>query len=349
MDLRKRIAIDLGTTSVLVYSRSKGVLLNEPSVVAVDRFSNKIIAVGKEAKEMLGRTPGHIVAVRPLKDGVITNYDSTEKMLKYYIKSAIGNSLIKPNVIICVPSGATQVQKRAVKQAGIKAGANDVHLIEEPLAAAIGAGIEIGDSKGNVIIDIGGGTTDIAVISRGGIVVSESLKVAGDSCDTAIIDYIRKTKNVIIGEKTAEKIKLSVGSIESDKDKFVAKGRNLYTGLPEEVYMSREDIDRALFEVIEEIANACKKVIAKTPPELVSDLYENGAILAGGGALIHGMREKIQEKIKISVYIAENPVSAVVRGTGKSLNWINKLDRIENSQLEMTRRIVEKKEILRRR
>ena len=212
MDIRKRIAIDLGTTSVLVYTRKDGVLLNEPSVVAVDQFSDKIIAVGKEAKEMLGRTPGHIIAVKPLKEGVIRDYDATEEMLKYYIRNSVGRTLIKPNIIICVPSGATQVQKRAVKQAGMKAGANEVHLIEEPLAAAIGSGIEIADSKGNLIIDIGGGTTDIAVISRGGIVVSESLKVAGEDCDQAIIDYIRKTRNVIIGEKTAEKIKHSVGS-----------------------------------------------------------------------------------------------------------------------------------------
>lgn len=349
MDFRKRIAIDLGTTSVLVYSRKKGVLLNEPSVVAVDRFTNNIIAVGKEAKEMLGRTPGHIVAVRPLKDGVITDYEATERMLKYYIKKSLGSSLIKPNVIICVPSGATQVQKRAVKQAGIRAGANDVHLIEEPLAAAIGSGIEIGDSKGNIIIDIGGGTTDIAVISRGGIVVSESLRTAGDDCDQAIINYIRKTRNVIIGEKTAERIKLTVGSVENDKNQINAKGRNLYTGLPEEITVNREDIDRALEHIISEIANVCQRVISKTPPELVSDLYENGAIMTGGGALIHGMREKIQEKIKISVSVAENPVSAVVRGTGKSLNWINKLDSIENSQIEMTRRIVENNEKLRRR
>ena len=349
MDIRKRIAIDLGTTSVLVYTRKDGVLLNEPSVVAVDQFSDKIIAVGKEAKEMLGRTPGHIIAVKPLKEGVIRDYDATEEMLKYYIRNSVGRTLIKPNIIICVPSGATQVQKRAVKQAGMKAGANEVHLIEEPLAAAIGSGIEIADSKGNLIIDIGGGTTDIAVISRGGIVVSESLKVAGEDCDQAIIDYIRKTRNVIIGEKTAEKIKHSVGSTLSDKEKMVAKGRNLYTGLPEEVYMTRQDIDKALKQVISEIAQACKRVVAKTPPELVSDLYENGAIMTGGGALIRGMKEKSPEVIKISVFIADNPVSAVVRGTGKSLNWINKLDTIENSQLEISRRLVENQEKLRRR
>lgn len=349
MSFRRRIAIDLGTTSVLVYSRNKGVLLNEPSVVAVDRFSNKIIAVGKEAKEMLGRTPGHIVAVRPLRDGVITDYNATEKMLRYFIKNSIGTSIIKPDIIICVPSGATQVQKRAVKQAGIKAGANEVHLIEEPLAAAIGSGIEIGDAKGNIVIDIGGGTTDIAVISKGGIVVSESLKIAGDECDKAIIDYIRKTRNVIIGEKTAEKIKFSVGSIESESDKIAAKGRNLYSGLPEEVYFTSEDLDKALENVIGEIASATKRVMSKTPPELVSDLYENGAIMTGGGALIRNMRETIQQKIKISVFISDNPISAVVRGTGKSLNWINKLDRIEDSQISMTRRLVENSEKLRRR
>lgn len=347
MKFRQRIAIDLGTTSVLVYSRSKGVILNEPSVVAVDRYSNRVIAVGNEAKKMLGRTPGNIVAERPLKDGVISNYQYTEQMLKYYIKASVGKKLIKPDLIICVPSGANQVQKRAVKQAGLKAGSNNVYLIEEPLAAAIGSGIDISESRGNMVIDIGGGTTDIAVISKGGIVVSDSIRIAGDETDKAIIEYVRSKYNVIIGDKTAEDIKLSIGTLDAVKEEYIAKGRNLYTGLPESVTLTREDMELALDSIINEIANAAKKVISKTPPELVSDLYENGAMLTGGGALIQGMQSKIQEKIKINVFIPENPVSAVVIGTGRSLNWISKMDSYESNRLEMTRKYVEQRENLR--
>lgn len=268
-------------------------------------------------------------------------------MLKYFIKNAVGNTIIRPNVIICVPSGATQVQKRAVKQAGLKAGANEVYLIEEPLAAAIGAGIEIGETEGNLIIDIGGGTTDIAVISRGGIVVSDSIRFAGDSCDEAIMKYIRENKNLIIGEKTAERIKKEIVKI-SDEDGINVKGRNLFSGLPQEIIVYKEDIEIALSKVIEEIANGVQRVLSTTPPELVSDLYENGALLAGGGALILGIREKIEEKIKISVSIADSPVTAIVRGVGKSLNWMNQLSKIESSELELTRKLLENKESLRR-
>lgn len=349
MNFRKRIAIDLGTTSVLVFSRKNGVILNEPSVVAIDQISQKVIAVGKEAKQMLGRTPGHIVALRPLRDGIITNYEVTEMMLKYFIRKSVGKTLIRPNLIICVPSGATQVQKRAVRQAGLKAGANEVHLIEEPLAAAIGSGIDISDSSGNMIIDIGGGTTDIAVISKGGIVTSESIKIAGDEADIAISNYIRNTQNVIIGDKSAELIKLSIGNIESTMNQYGAQGRNLTTGLPERVFINTEDIDKALAPMIKEIANSVKKVVSITPPELVADLYENGAYMTGGGALIRGIREKIEEKIKIPVRLVDNPESAVVTGTGKALNWINKLDNMEDNQLELSRRIVENAERLRRR
>lgn len=349
MNFRKKIAIDLGTTSVLVYSRKDGVILNEPSVVAVDRFTNKVLSVGDEAKEMLGRTPGHIIAIKPLKDGVISNYDATEKMLKYFIRESVGKTLIRPDIIICVPSGATQVQKRAVRQAGINAGANEVHLIEEPLAAAIGAGIEIADSTGNMVIDIGGGTTDIAVISRGGNVTSESIRTAGDTADKCIIDYIRKTRNVIIGEKTAEDIKLSVGTVDSKLEQFEAQGRNLKTGLPDKIYITPEDIDKALEDMISEIASAVKRVIVLTPPELVSDLYENGAMMTGGGALIRGVKEKVEEKIKIPVYIASSPITSVVKGTGKALNWISKIDSLEDNQLELSRRIIENEEKLRRR
>lgn len=349
MSFRKKIAIDLGTTSVLVYSRQNGVIINEPSVVAYDSFSKKVLAVGQEAKEMLGRTPGHIIAMKPLSGGVIHNYEATEKMLKYFIKESVGNIILKPNVLICVPSGASQIQKRAVRQAGLKAGANEVHLIEEPLAAAIGAGIEVGDASGNMIIDIGGGTSDIAVISKGGIVVSESIKVAGDYADKAIIDYIRSSRNVIIGDKTAEEIKLSVGSTETEQTKYSSKGRNLQTGLPEQIVITRQDVEKALAPMIEEIAETCKRVISKTPPELVADLYENGATITGGGALISGLRERIEEKIKIRVNISSDPITVVVKGTGKALNWIDKLYVVENNQVELSRRLVEQNEKLRRR
>lgn len=349
MNLRKRVAIDLGTTSVLVYTRTQGVVLNEPSIVAIDRFTNQVLAVGREAKEMLGRTPGHIIALRPLQDGVIKDYDSTEKMLKYFIRNSVGKTLLKPNVIICVPSGATQVQKRAVKQAGIKAGANEVHLIEEPLAAAIGAGLEISENRGQMIIDIGGGTTDIAVIAHGGIVVSDSIRIAGDEFDQEIIDFIRRRDNVIIGEKTAEKIKFSIGSSNTNDITFMANGRDLKTGLPKQVELSIDDIDTAFGPIIDKIGDAIRRVITKTPPELVSDIFESGAIIAGGGALIRGMQEGLSEITKVNMIVADNPQSCVVKGTGKALNWIHELEHIEDSKVEMTRRIVEENEKLRRR
>ena len=349
MNFRKRIAIDLGTTSVQVFTRSKGVIVNEPSVVAVDRFSNKVLAVGTEAKNMLGRTPGHIVAVRPLIDGVINDYEATERMLRYFIKKSGNKSLIRPDLIICVSTGSTQVQKRAVKQAGIKAGANEVHLIEEPLAAAIGAGVNMEDARGTIIVNIGGGITDIAVISKGGIVVAESLRVAGDACDKAIVDYVRKNMNTIIGEKTAEEIKHSVGTILSKEDGYRAKGRNLKNGLPSEIMFTSKDFELALENIKNEISSAVQRVLSVTPPELVADIFEDGAIMTGGGSLIRGLRDRIEENTKLNVEIAEDPIQAVIRGTGKSLNWMNRLEKIENSKLELTRRIVENNEKLRRR
>lgn len=349
-NFRRRIAIDLGTTSVLLYSRSRGVILEEPSVVAIDRFKDKIVAVGNEAKKMLGRTPGNIVALRPMRDGVIVDYQSTEKMLKYFIKKAVGNTLLKPDVIICVPSGATQVQKRAVIQAAGKAGANRIQLMEEPLAAAIGAGVEVGDAGGNMVIDIGGGTTDIAVISLGGIVVSESIKVGGDSCDQAIIDYIRKNFNIIVGEKTAEDIKMNLGSVTTNLgDRYPAKGRNLFNGLPEEKLLTYANIEEALKAPIGEIVDTVHRVLANTPPELAADLYERGVIMTGGGALIQGLAQKIEERIGIRVRTDENPVTAVVRGAGKALNWLNKLENVEENHFEIFRRQIALRERLRRR
>jgi len=348
--LRRKVAIDLGTTSVLVYTRGKGVILSEPSVVAYDRFTNKIVAVGDEAKEMLGRTPGNIVAIRPMKDGVIVDYTSTEKMLKHFMKKSMGSTLIKPDVIICVPSQATQVQKRAVMQAASRSGANDIHLIEEPLAAGIGSGVNVSDPGGNMVVDVGGGTTDIAVISLGGIVVSASIKSAGDACDRAIINYVRKQFNVIIGDRTAEDIKISLGSRENDSSvPFEAKGRNLYNGLPEVVRLTPKDVELAMAKPIEHIVDTVHKVLSNTPPELASDLYERGIILTGGGALINGLDEKIQQRIGINVNIDENPLTSVVRGAGRALNWINKLDSIEDNQFELSRQQIASKEKLRRR
>lgn len=350
LSLRRKVAIDLGTTSVLVYTRGRGVILSEPSVLAYDRFTDKIVAVGEDAKEMLGKTPGNIVALRPMKDGVIVDYTSTEKMLKHFLMKSIGFSLIKPDVIICVPSKATQVQKRAVMQAASKAGANNIHLIEEPLAAGIGSGIKISSPGGNMVVDIGGGTTDIAVISLGGIVVSESIKYAGDACDQAIIDYVRKSYNIIIGERTAEEIKMELASIDAeDKESYPAKGRNLYDGLPANIDLTQEDLQVALERPMEEIVNTVHKVLSNTPPELAADLYEKGIILTGGGALLRGLQEKIEDRIGIRVNIDENPLSSVVRGAGRALNWINKLDSIENNQFEISRQEIARRERLRRR
>ncbi|NLW51954.1 MAG: rod shape-determining protein [Tissierellia bacterium] len=350
LSLRRKIAIDLGTTSVLVYTRGKGVILKEPSVVAYDRFTDKIVAVGLEAKEMIGRTPGNIAAIRPMKDGVIVDYNSTEKMLKHFLRKSVGKSLIKPDVIICVPSEATQVQKRAVMQAASKAGSNNIHLIEEPLAAGIGSGIQVSDPGGSMVVDVGGGTTDIAVISMGGIVVSASIKSAGDACDQAIIDFVRKTHNVIIGDRTAEEIKITLGStLNQDRSSFRAKGRNLFNGLPTQVELGPRDVEFAMSRPIESIVETVHKVLSNTPPELASDLYERGIILTGGGALISGLAEKIQDRIGIKVHVDENPLTSVVRGAGKALNWINKLNSIEDNQFDLTRKEIARKEKLRRR
>lgn len=348
---RKTFAIDLGTTSVLVFSRVKGVVLNEPSVVALDTYKDKILAVGQEAKEMLGRTPGHIIAMRPLRDGVIADYRSTERMLKHFIRKAGGRSLLKPDVIICVPSEATQVQKRAVLQAARAAGVHDVFLIEEPLAAAIGSGVDIGDPGGNMIVDIGGGTTDIAVISLGGIVISKSLRTAGDACDQAITDFIREKYDVVIGDRTAEDIKKQLGSTFKDQPEEVmeVKGRSLDNGLPVSVVVSSKDITEALEHPLNKIVEAIHQVLADTPPELAADLYDRGILLAGGGALIRGLVQKIQDRIGIEVHISDNPLTAVVRGTGRALSWIRKLESGDEVHYNDARRIIMQREALRKR
>lgn len=350
--LRKNLAIDLGTASVLVYLRGKGVILNEPSVVAMDMFTNSIMAVGQQAKKMLGRTPGNIVATRPMKDGVIADFNATEKMLKYFIHKAIGRPLFRPNVIICVPSQITQVERRAVLQASRNAGANRTYLIEEPLAAAIGSGVDIADPGGTMIIDIGGGTTDVAVIALGGIVINRSIKIAGDECDEAIMEYIRKKYNMIIGERTAEDIKINIANATANDDDdrlYEVRGRSLINGLPMNVFVTSTDIAEALEKPLKEIINAVHYALDRTPPELAADLFERGALMTGGGSLIPGLDQKIESSIGIPVRVAEGPISAVVRGTGKSLQWISKLDSDESSQSEARRRALEESENLRRR
>lgn len=327
MGLRADVGIDLGTASVLVYIRGKGIIMQEPSVVAIDKNTNKILEVGEEARKMLGRTPGNIVAIRPLRDGVISDFDITEKMLKYFIKKATGTSLLKPRVIVCVPSGVTEVEKRAVLEACNNAGAKRTYLIEEPVAAAIGAGIDISKPTGNMIIDVGGGTTDIAVISLGGIVVSKSIKTAGDKCDEAIVRYVRKKYNVMIGSRSAEDLKINIGTaFPVEEEKFMeVRGRNLVTGLPKNIMISSTDMLEALEETVTAIADAVHSVFEKTPPELASDISERGIVMTGGGALIGGLDKLIGKRTGVSTVIAEEAISCVAKGTGKALEHLDTL------------------------
>ena len=322
------LGIDLGTATVLVYVKGKGVILKEPSVVAINKVNNKILAVGEEARKMIGRTPGNIIAVRPLKDGVISDYDITEKMLKEFIKKACGGKkIIAPKVMVCIPSQATEVEKRAVIDATKNSGAKEVYLIEEPLSAAIGAGIDITKPDGNMIVDIGGGTTDIAVISLGGVVIRKSIKSAGDRFDEAIVKYVRLKHRIMIGEKTAEDLKINIGCAYKDaRDcSYVMKGRNLVTGLPDQVEITSEEIREALEEPVGLIVDGVKSILEKTPPELASDIIEKGIIMTGGGSLLYGLDKLIEVSTGLNVKIAENSVEAVVEGTGQVLNYINKL------------------------
>ena len=318
------IGIDLGTASILVYVRGRGVVLKEPSVVAFDRDTNKIKAIGEEARLMLGRTPGNIVAVRPLRQGVISDYTVTEKMMKYFIQKAIGRrSLRKPRIAVCVPSGVTEVEKKAVEDATYQAGAREVVIIEEPIAAAIGAGIDISKPCGNMIVDIGGGTTDIAVISLGGTVVSASVKVAGDDFDEAIVRFMRKKHNLLIGERTAEDIKIKIGSAfkRSEPDYLEVRGRNLVTGLPRTVKVSSEDTEEALKDITSQIVEAIHSVLEKTPPELAAEIADRGIVLTGGGSLLRGLEDLICSKTGITTMTAEEPMTAVAIGTGKYVEF----------------------------
>lgn len=322
------LGIDLGTATVLVYVKGKGIILKEPSVVAINKVNNKILAVGEEARKMIGRTPGNIIAVRPLKDGVISDYDITEKMLKEFIKKACGGKkIIAPKVMVCIPSQATEVEKRAVIDATKNSGAKEVYLIEEPLSAAIGAGIDITKPDGNMIVDIGGGTTDIAVISLGGVVIRKSIKSAGDRFDEAIVKYVRLKHRIMIGEKTAEDLKINIGCAYKDaRDcSYVMKGRNLVTGLPDQVEITSEEIREALEEPVGLIVDGVKSILEKTPPELAADIIEKGIIMTGGGSLLYGLDKLIEVSTGLNVKIAENSVEAVVEGTGEVLNYINKL------------------------
>ena len=321
------IGIDLGTASILVYVKGKGVVLKEPSVVAYDRDTEQIMAIGEEARLMLGRTPGNIVAVRPLRQGVISDYKTTEKMLKYFIQKAVGKSFFgrRPRISVCVPSGVTDVEKRAVEDATYQAGARDVYIIEEPVAAAIGAGIDISRPCGNMIVDIGGGTSDIAVISLDGVIVSSSIKVAGDDFDDAIVRFMRKRHNLLIGERSAEEIKINIGTCYKRPENISMdiRGRNLVTGLPKTVTVSSDETEEALREVTSQIVDAVHSVLERTPPELAADIADRGIVLTGGGALLHGLEDLIEENTGITTMTAEEPLTAVAIGTGKYIEFLS--------------------------
>lgn len=320
------IGIDLGTANVLVYIKGQGIVLQEPSVVAVDKNTNTILAVGEEARRMLGRTPGNIVAIRPLREGVISDYDITERMLKYFIQKAVGKPmLLKPRIAVCVPSAVTEVERRAVEDATKQAGARQVFVIEEPIAAAIGAGIDIGRAMGSMVVDIGGGTTDVAVISLGGTVVSSSLKVAGDNFDEAIVRYMRKKHNILIGERTAEELKINIGtayerSVHASMD---VRGRNLITGLPKTITVASSEIKEALHESVTSIVETVHHVLERTPPELSSDISDRGVVMTGGGSLLYGLDKLISKKTGINAIIAENALTCVAVGTGKYIEYIS--------------------------
>ncbi|MGM0445221.1 MAG: rod shape-determining protein [Bacillota bacterium] len=322
------MGIDLGTANTLVYVKGKGIIIREPSVVALNERDKKILAVGNEAKNMIGRTPGNIRAIRPMKDGVIADFDVTETMLRHFIRKAHKrNRLVRPRIIICVPSGVTEVEKRAVIDAALQAGARSAFLIEEPMAAAIGAGLPIHEPTGNMIVDIGGGTTEVAVISLGGIVTSSSIRIGGDEMDEAISQYIKKNYKLMIGERTAEQIKIDIGTATGDNGDLTKeiKGRDLVNGLPKTITISSNEIKEALKEPVNSILDAVKRTLEKTPPELASDVMGRGIILTGGGALLHGIDDLLIEITQMPVYLAEDPLDCVVNGTGIALEELDKI------------------------
>ena len=322
------LAIDLGTANTLIYVKGKGIVLSEPSVVAIKKGTNVVLKVGKEAKEMLGRTPGSIVAIRPMKDGVIADFDVTEQMIRQFIwKIHNRKTLVRPRIIMCVPSGITQVEKRAIRDSAEQAGAREVHLIEEPMAAAIGAGLGVQEPSGNMIVDIGGGTTEVAVISLGGIVYSQSVRIAGDEMDEAIIQYLKRKYNLLVGERTAENIKIHIGSAYpfDEPRKMEIRGRDLVDGIPKALTINDSDIREALHDPIYAIVDAVKTALEHTPPELASDLAEKGIVMAGGASLLHGLDTLIALETHLRVRVAEDPLSCVVLGTGKVLDELNLL------------------------
>ncbi len=326
----KDMGIDLGTANTLVFIKGRGIILREPSVVAINRNNKQVLAVGEEAKKMIGRTPGNIIAIRPLKDGVIADFDITQEMLKYFIRKATQKkSIFQPRVVVCVPSGVTEVEKRAVEEATIQAGAKDAFLIEEPMAAAIGAGLPVQEATGSMVVDIGGGTTEVAVISLGGIVTSKSIRVGGDELDSFIANYIKKEYSLMIGERTAEQVKIEIGSAIDDHvlGNMEIRGRDLVSGLPKTIEITSSEIYDALKEPVSNIIDAIKATLEKTPPELSSDVMEYGIVLTGGGALLYGLDKLITEETGIPVLIAENPLDCVALGTGKSLDSIDVLKR----------------------
>ena len=326
----KDIGIDLGTANVLIYIKGQGIVLNEPSIVAIDSDTKKILAVGTQAREMLGRTPGKVQAIRPMKDGVIADFEVTEMMLNSFIRKVNGKSFLsRPRILICCPSNITQVEKNAIKEAAERTGARKVFLEEEPKIAAIGAGLDISKPSGNMVIDIGGGTTDIAILSLGDIVTSESIKIAGNTFDNDIIKYIKEKYKLLIGDRTAEEIKLEIGSVypEDKNEKMDVKGRDLVTGLPHTITLCSEEVEEALRESVYTIINAAKSVLEQTPPELAADIIDKGIVITGGGALIHGFEELLSHELKVPVFIAETPLTCVVEGTGILLENIHLIEK----------------------
>ncbi|MCC8065215.1 MAG: rod shape-determining protein MreB [Clostridiales bacterium] len=337
MSIAKDIGIDLGTASILVHVKGKGVVLQEPSVVAIDKNTGKLLKVGTEAQMMLGRTPGNIVAMRPLREGVISDYDMTERMLREFINKVAPVHVFKPRLVICVPSGITEVEERAVIDAGIQAGARKVYLIEEPVAAAIGAGIDISQPEGHMVVDIGGGTTDIAVISLSGVVESESIKIAGDQFNDAVVKYIRRKYNVLIGERTAEELKISIGGVYPREEEVTKdiKGRDLVTGLPKTFTVTSNEMIEAFEEPIQRILEAIHAVLERTPPELTADISTNGIVMTGGGSLLWGFDKLIESNTGIETRVADDAISCVVKGTGASLE---DLGTMQDGTMNLSRR-----------
>lgn len=325
------LAVDLGTANTLIYVKGKGIVCSEPSVVAINNDTKEILAVGSEAKSMLGRTPANIVAIRPMKDGVISNFEVTEKMLRYFITKVNNKkSFVRPRIIVAVPSGVTQVEKRAVKDSAIQAGAREVYIVEEPMAAAIGAGLPIQEPSGNMIVDIGGGTTEVAVISLSGIVYTNSVRVGGDEMDEAIVNYIKRNYNLLIGTSTAEKIKMEIGSAYrlEEEMSIEIKGRDLLNGIPKTVEITDSEIREALSDAVSKIVDAVKSALEKTPPELSADIVDRGIVLSGGGALLKGLDKKLAEETGLPIIVADDPLKAVAYGAGKVLDELDLLKKV---------------------